>query len=238
MSNEFLGNMPYPPQPRASAFKWGLIGAGILAGIEIAWYILTYYGYWLDDIISYLTGSSPLRLDIVLVCLPILAALPVFFWISQQAARQTGLARTGINAAFQACGWWVIVKIILLGADILLGFLLLAPFWSSAVYILAILLMFGAAWLMGTIAAQANGSQGNSLVGQYPAPPLQVSGSGVTPGGYPSPTPQAYQPPAQSQTALEILQLRFARGEIDPATYQEMRGQLEASARSNPHPHQ
>ncbi len=31
--------------------------------------------------------------------------------------------------------------------------------------------------------------------------------------------------------ALDILQQRFARGEIDAATYQQMRAQLEASAR-------
>lgn len=50
---------------------------------------------------------------------------------------------------------------------------------------------------------------------------------GNIPGGaYVSP-PQVYQPP-QQLSALEILQQRFARGEIDAATYQQMRDMLKA----------
>ena len=44
----------------------------------------------------------------------------------------------------------------------------------------------------------------------------------------PVPPYTSAQPPSPS--ALEILRQRFARGEIDPATYEQMREQLEASA--------
>lgn len=40
------------------------------------------------------------------------------------------------------------------------------------------------------------------------------------------PSPPAYQP---QQSPLEVLQLRFARGEIDAATFQQMSEQLRAS---------
>lgn len=43
-----------------------------------------------------------------------------------------------------------------------------------------------------------------------------------------SPTPPPQMPSQQS--ALEILNVRYARGEIDTATYQSMREQLQAPA--------
>ena len=48
--------------------------------------------------------------------------------------------------------------------------------------------------------------------------------------GY-QPMPPRYQsmPPTYQPSALEILQQRYARGEIDDATYQQMRERLEAS---------
>lgn len=52
-------------------------------------------------------------------------------------------------------------------------------------------------------------------------PPANVYG---TPG---QPAPQAYQ--AAQPSALEILQQRYARGEIDLATFNQMREQLRAS---------
>ncbi len=39
--------------------------------------------------------------------------------------------------------------------------------------------------------------------------------------------PVNYLPPGQGPSALEILSQRFARGEIDSATYERMRSQLQ-----------
>ena len=40
-----------------------------------------------------------------------------------------------------------------------------------------------------------------------------------------------FQPPVQQPSALEILRRRYARGEIDAATFDQMRERLEASER-------
>lgn len=50
-------------------------------------------------------------------------------------------------------------------------------------------------------------------------------------GYQPAPTPPPFQPapPPYQPSALEILRQRYARGEIDDVTYQQMRERLEAS---------
>ncbi|HEY5006091.1 MAG TPA: SHOCT domain-containing protein [Ktedonobacteraceae bacterium] len=47
----------------------------------------------------------------------------------------------------------------------------------------------------------------------------------------PGQPPFAYQPPMPQASAQEILRQRFARGEIDAATFDQMRERLEASER-------
>ncbi len=47
----------------------------------------------------------------------------------------------------------------------------------------------------------------------------------------PGQPPFAYQPPVPQASAQEILRQRFARGEIDAATFDQMRERLEASER-------
>ncbi|HEY7357598.1 MAG TPA: SHOCT domain-containing protein [Ktedonobacterales bacterium] len=47
--------------------------------------------------------------------------------------------------------------------------------------------------------------------------------------------PPGMRPPQEEPSALEILRRRFARGEIDAATYEAMRERLEAS-RENERP--
>jgi hypothetical protein len=47
----------------------------------------------------------------------------------------------------------------------------------------------------------------------------------------PGQPPFPYQPPVQQVSAQEILRQRFARGEIDAATFDQMRERLEASER-------
>jgi hypothetical protein len=60
-----------------------------------------------------------------------------------------------------------------------------------------------------------------------PAQQLAASPPLPYPPGIPSPPPaQAYQLP-QPGSPLDILQQRYARGEIDTATYDEMRARLE-----------
>jgi putative membrane protein len=49
--------------------------------------------------------------------------------------------------------------------------------------------------------------------------------------GMPAQPPFAYQPPMPQASAQEILRQRFARGEIDAATFDQMRERLEASER-------
>lgn len=44
--------------------------------------------------------------------------------------------------------------------------------------------------------------------------------------------PPGTRPPQEEPSALEILRRRFARGEIDAATYEAMRERLEASRES------
>jgi putative membrane protein len=44
-----------------------------------------------------------------------------------------------------------------------------------------------------------------------------------------TPTPTMMQMPPSGPTALEILQQRYARGEIDTATFEQMRERLQAS---------
>jgi putative membrane protein len=48
-----------------------------------------------------------------------------------------------------------------------------------------------------------------------------------------TPTPQAPYMPGNEPTAIEILRQRYARGEIDATTFEQMRERLEASDTSN-----
>ena len=41
--------------------------------------------------------------------------------------------------------------------------------------------------------------------------------------------PMSYIPPAQGMSAMETLRQRYARGEIDATTYEQMRERLEAT---------
>jgi putative membrane protein len=59
-----------------------------------------------------------------------------------------------------------------------------------------------------------------------PAPPLNAPF-----GGPPYPLPAQAYPPAQPISALDILQQRYARGEIDTATFDEMLARLEGRHR-------
>ena len=47
----------------------------------------------------------------------------------------------------------------------------------------------------------------------------------------PPPGPHLHHRPYQPSSSLEILQQRYARGEIDATTFDQMRERLEASAR-------
>ena len=61
----------------------------------------------------------------------------------------------------------------------------------------------------------------------------RFSGAGIQPRipFAAQPGQPAYQPPFQQASSLEILRQRYARGEIDAATFDQMRERLEASER-------
>lgn len=241
-----MNNRAPSPQVRRSIGTWSLIGAAVLAGIEIIWFILTYF--WLGSLVYSPLAAPTLDMsvssfylslvlaDVLFACFPVLVALPVFFWISQQIARQTGLMRAGTRVALQACGWWIILKVALFYfmARFLFGlwvFNINLLLLDLASYVLAALLMLGAGWWMGTVGGRSGGSQSVNRAGYSSLQPGLFAPMPDTPSGIAlqPPIPQIDQLPV---SPLEILQQRFARGEIDIRTYQEMRTQLEASARS------
>ncbi|HZR41901.1 MAG TPA: SHOCT domain-containing protein [Ktedonobacteraceae bacterium] len=243
-----MNNIALSPQAGRSIRTWSLIGAAVLAVIEIIWYILIYF--WLGSLV-YSPLAAPILdmsvssfyislilADVLFACLPVLIALPVFFWISQQIARRTGLMRAGTRVALHACGWWIIIKVALFYfmSRFLFGlwvFNINLLLLDLASYILAILLMFGAGWWMGTVGGRS-GSLQSAVQSGYSSPqPAPFAPAPGAPLGI-----SQQQPIPQPLSALEILQQRFARGEIDQATYQQMRAQLEASARPHPNAHQ
>lgn len=93
------------------------------------------------------------------------------------------------------------------------------------VWFILVFLFGGIAVLIYLLAGPQPRGVGPALQAQQvvPAPPPNTPFGG--PAYYPPPA-QAY-PPAQPLSALDLLQQRYARGEIDTATYDQIRARLE-----------
>ncbi|MBO0778732.1 MAG: SHOCT domain-containing protein [Ktedonobacteraceae bacterium] len=184
-------NAPLSEQARNSIFVWGLMGGGILAVVEVIWYSMLYFG-WIY-IPLYI-----LNINIAAIGIPVLIALAVFFWISQQPAHKSGFARAGVITTLQACAWWSVIEIIQIGFFVATNYDFFFRFfdmtalleWIGA-YILSFLLMFGAGWWMGMV----GGRLGSSRV------VAQVGLAGSTPG-IPSEAASRVQQPVVSKRVI------------------------------------
>ncbi|MBO0789409.1 MAG: hypothetical protein J2P36_00440 [Ktedonobacteraceae bacterium] len=127
------------PTVRTTIFRCGLMGGGILTGIELVGFIFTLVLpstlYWniLPSIFTRSNGYvfvedlTLLVFSMVTWVLPAIAALPVLFWVSKRAVERTNLEQAGRRAMRQVFGWWTLGKIVLFGVDLLLLFLLPPP---------------------------------------------------------------------------------------------------------------
>lgn len=236
------------PQLRRQVFRLGLLFGGIIAGANILWdfvYYIPSVGQALGNPSLLLFSDTPIGFSVVAMGITLLLSIAGFVWAGRTAMQRTGQVSIGIDVALRAFGWFLIAVPLMTISDTIYG-MTQDVAWRGidSLYLLFINL---SGWALSALLIYSTGLPAAAIGARTTSPGAMApqegtfsislpSGAETYPPqpfvGQPAPhfSPVVPQPvaPSQPTSALDILQQRYARGEIDGATYQQMRSQLEA----------